>query len=107
MTIELGDLQITELKIKVKSSSTRISLPDREGDTTVNIHALTAKLIIRVPPDVAASIHNGFVMGTVEGNTAGFPMTETERHYQSANYETATKRADIRISGDLSSVEFV
>ncbi len=107
LTLELGVLQITELKIKVKSSSTRISLPDREGDTTINIDAITAKLIIRVPLDVAASIHNEFVMGTVEGDHARFPLLETERHYQSANYETATKCADIRIGGDNSDVEVV
>jgi uncharacterized membrane protein len=107
LTLELGALQITELKIKVKSSSTRISLPDREGDTTINVDAITAKLIIRVPLDVAVRIHNEFVMGTVEGDLARFPMTESERHYQSANYETATKRADIRIGGDQSSVAVV
>jgi predicted membrane protein len=107
LTLELGALQITELKIKVKSSSTRISLPDREGDTTINIDAITAKLIIRVPLDVATSIHNEFVMGTIEGDLARFPLTETERDYQSANYETAAKRADIRIGGDKSVVEFV
>jgi uncharacterized membrane protein len=107
LTLELGALQITELKIKVESSSTRISLPDREGHTTINIDAITAMLIIRVPLDVAASIHNEFVMGTVEGDLARFPTLETERHYQSANYERATKRADIRIGGDMSSVEVV
>jgi predicted membrane protein len=63
--------------------------------------------MIRVPPDVAASIHNEIVMGTVKGDLARFLMLEKERHYQSANYETATKRVDIRIGGDQSSVEFV
>jgi uncharacterized membrane protein len=107
LTLELGALQITDLKIRVKSSSTYISLPDREGYTAVNIDAITAKLMIRVPPDVATSIHNEIVMGTVEGDLARFLMLEKEHHYQSANYETATKRADIRIGGDQSSVAFV
>jgi uncharacterized membrane protein len=107
LTLALGALQITDLKIRVKSSSTHISLPDSEGTTTVTIEALTAKLIIHVPPEVAAGIHNEIVIGMVEGSLARVPMTETERHYRSANYETATKRADIRIDGDQSSVEFV
>jgi hypothetical protein len=47
------------------------------------------------------------VIGMVEANLARFPMTETERHYRSANFETASKRADIRIGGDQSSVELV
>jgi uncharacterized membrane protein len=107
LTLELEALQITELKIRAKSSSTRIFLPDREGDTTLNIDAITAKLIIHVPPDVAASIHNEFVTGAVDGDLARFVMMEPERYYQSANYETAKKRVNIRIGGDKSSVEIV
>ena len=34
-------------------------------------------------------------------------MIEKEQRYQSANYETATKRVDIQIGGDNSFVEIV
>ena len=107
LTLELGALKITDLKIRVKSTDTHFSLPDREGTTTVNIDTITATLVIQVPPDVAVSIHNEMVMGMVEGDLAGLAMTETNRHYQSANYGTATKRADIRIGGDMGTVEFI
>jgi uncharacterized membrane protein len=107
LTLELGGLQITDLKLWVKSTDTHISLPDREGYTTVNIEAITAKLVIRVPPDVAATIHNELGMGSVEGDLDRFHMIEKERHYQSANYETAMKRAEIHIGGDIASVELV
>jgi uncharacterized membrane protein len=106
-TLELRALQITDLKASVKASATHISLPDREGTTTVHVDVLAARLTVRVPPDVAVSIHNDMVMGMVEGNLARFPTMETERHYRSANYETAAKRADIRIGGDNGSVELV
>lgn len=69
--------------------------------------AIAARLIVRAPPDVAAAVHNEIVTGTVEGTLARFLVTEKEHHYQSANYETATKRVDIQIGGDNSSVEFV
>jgi predicted membrane protein len=107
LTLELGALQITDLKIKVESSSTQISLPDREGTTIVNIESITAKLMIRLPAGVAASIHNEMGIGTVEGDLARFLMLEKERHYQSANYETATKRVQLRIGGTTSSVQIV
>jgi uncharacterized membrane protein len=107
LTLELGALQITDLKIKVESSSTQISLPDREGTTIVNIESITAKLMIRLPAGVAASIHNEMGIGTVEGDLARFLMLEKERHYQSANYETATKRVELRIGGTTSSVQIV
>jgi hypothetical protein len=63
--------------------------------------------MIHVPPDVAAAIHNEMAMGTVLGNLDRFLMIEKDHKYQSVNYETALKRADIRIGGDVSSVEFV
>jgi uncharacterized membrane protein len=107
LTLELEALQITDLKLSVESSSTHISLPDREGTTTVNIAAKTAKIVIYVPPDVAAAIHYDIVMGSIEADLDRFHMIEDERHYRSANYETATKRAEIRIGGDMSPVEFV
>jgi hypothetical protein len=56
---------------------------------------------------VAVRIHNDIVMGMVEGDLARFPITDAGRRYQSANYETAAKRADIRVGGDNGSVEFV
>ena len=108
LTLELGALQITDLKIRVKSSLTNISLPDREGYTTVNIDTISAKLMIflfhrmwRLPFTMKSS------WGLLMGNLARFPMIEKEQRYQSANYETATKRVDIQIRGDNSFVEIV
>ena len=107
LTLALNALKITDLKIRVKSSDAHISLPDREGITTVNIDTITANLMIQVPSEGAFSIHNEMVMGVVEGDLPGLPMTETERHYESANYHTATKRADIRMGGNMGTVEFI
>jgi uncharacterized membrane protein len=67
----------------------------------------TLHLSDQIPPDVAATIHDEIVMGAVEGDLDRFHMIEKEHHYQSANYETATKRAEIRIGGETSSVEFI
>jgi len=107
LTLELGALKITDLKIRVKSSDAHLSLPDREGTTIANIETITATIMIQVPPDVGVSIHNEMVMGLVEGEFAGLHMTEPEHYYKSANYETATKHADIRIGGDMGTVQFV
>ncbi len=106
-TLELGALQITDLKLRANSSEMQISLPDRKGQTTVNIEAKTASLIIRIPSDVAASIHNEIITTSVEVDLARFPMIEEGREYRSKRYKTASKSVDIRINGTMSSVEIV
>jgi uncharacterized membrane protein len=104
-TCELGTLQITDLKIRANSSVTQISLPNREGHTTVNIEARTAALTIFVPPEVAAFIDDH---GERDTSSAGidllrFPMIEGGHGYRSEHYETASKRVDIHLdhSGSL------
>jgi hypothetical protein len=104
---QLGALQITELKIKTDTSFTQVFLPDRNGQTAVNIEANTAVLTLHVPPDTAASIHLGIVTSKVDVDLARFPMIEEGGEYRSKRYNAASKRVDIRIGGTMSSVRIV
>ena len=100
-------MQITDLKIRANSSATQISLPDREGYTTVSIEARTASFSILVPPDVAVYIHGKGYTVSDEIDLARFPMIEEGHEYRSEHYETASKRVDIRIDGTMSFVEII
>src|SRR6266508_1939151 len=108
-TCELEALQITDLKIRANSSATEISLPDREGHTTVNIEAKSASLTILVPGDVAAVIYDHGERDTsiAEIDLLRFPMIEESHEYRSEHYETASKRVDIRIDHSMSAVKIV
>jgi uncharacterized membrane protein len=108
-TFELGALQITDLKIKTSSSMINVSLPDRAGQTLVHVEANTAKLLILVPPNVAAHIHfpPSETFTSTEIDLARFPMIEEGREYRSKGYKTASKRVEIRIDGRMSSVQIV
>jgi uncharacterized membrane protein len=106
-SFELGALQITDLKLRTTIGNTEISLPDREGDTTVIVFATQASLIFRVPPDVAATIQIETVPARVELDLDRFPMIDNDLHYRSADYETATKRVNIRINGTEISVGII
>jgi TMEM175 potassium channel family protein len=106
-TLELGALQITDLKINANTSEIEISLPDRERQVTVHIEAKTAYLTLRVPPDVAAYIHGDRDPAADEIDLARFPMIKGLREYRSKRYKTASKRVDIRIDGTMSSVKIV
>jgi uncharacterized membrane protein len=104
---ELEELDITDLKLRANSSETQLSLPDREGQTTVHIESKTAMLIIYVPADVAAYIHGDRDSALDQINLVRFPMIEKAGEYQSENYETASKRVDIRIDGATVAVKIV
>lgn len=104
---ELEALEITDLKIRANSSETQISLPDREGQTAVHIESRAAMLTIYVPPQVAAYIHGDRDPALDQIDPVRFPMIEKAGEYQSEKYETASKRADIRIDGATVAVKIV
>jgi uncharacterized membrane protein len=108
-TLELGELQITDLKIRANGSLTEISLPDREGHTTVNIEARAASLTILVPADAAAFIsergERGMSLAGID--PLRFPRIEEGDEYRSERYETASKRLDIRIDHSSSAIKIV
>lgn len=106
-TIELGSLQITDLKINANTSETQISLPDREGHITVHVEAKTAFVTIHVPPDMAAYIHGDIDTVSDEIDLGRFPMIKEGGAYRSKRYKTASKRADIRIDHTMSSIKIV
>jgi hypothetical protein len=103
----LGVLQITDLKIRANTSEVQISLPNREGDTTVSIEAKTASFVILIPQDVAANIHGQKGTAIYEIDLARFPMIEEGVEYRSDRYKTASKRVDIRIDGSTAAVKIV
>jgi hypothetical protein len=107
--LELDSLWITDLKISANASLTQISLPDREGHTTVNVGARSASLTILVPADVAAFIddHGERDTSGVEIDLVRFPMIEGGNEYRSEHYETALKRVDIRIDHSMSAIKIV
>jgi hypothetical protein len=105
--LELGALQITDLKINANTSEIQISLPDREGEITAYIEVKTAYLTVHVPPDVAAYIHGDRDPAAVEIDLARFPMINGKHEYRSKRYKTASKRVDIRIDGTMSSVKIL
>ncbi len=109
-TLELVELQITELNMKTSSSDVLITLPANAGQTAVKVEGSTASLIIRIPPDVAALIRTSQADTITEIDVNRFPIIEKVEKglvYRSTNYETAANRVDIRLDIALGSVEMV
>jgi hypothetical protein len=96
-TMELTELQITELDLASNASSMLISLPAHAGRTLVKIQASKLALILRVPPEVGAHIRTRDTGVRPEIDLTRFPMTEQEGEYRSADYDTTANRVDIQM----------
>jgi len=105
--IELGELQITELKITTSASSMLIGLPANAGQTAVTIEAATASLVIQAPEGVAAYIRIKNALATAEIDVDRFPVVVDGHEYRSVNYDTAANRIDMQLEVAFGSVKIV
>lgn len=99
--LDLSRLRLSDLAVKTGASSSTITLPATAGSTSVRLDAGAASLTVRVPDGVAALIR-AEGLGSIAVDTGRFP-----RHggvYQSAGYDTAMNRVDLRASVGLGSL---
>ncbi len=103
--LDLADLQVKDLLLKTGASSTNLTLPAEAGLTQVKVEAGAAAVIIRVPEGVAARMKTEVGLAAVSVNQSRFP--KLNGYYQSADYESAENKADIRIEAGLGSIEIL
>ena len=101
---DLSDLLVTELKLETGASSTQITMPARAGSTLADIEAGVSSLKMTIPTGVATRIRVKSGLASVHVNATRFPRTDGDV-YQSADYATASNRADITIEAGVGSVE--
>jgi hypothetical protein len=103
-TLDLTNLKVVELDINSGASSTDISLPANAGNTLVDIDSGAASLNLHIPTGVAARIKVKSGIASVNVDANRFPRLDGGL-YQSADYATATNRADITIDTGVGSVD--
>jgi hypothetical protein len=103
-TLDLTDLKVIELDIDTGASSTEVRLPANAGNTRVDIDSGASSLSLRIPAGVAARIRVKSGIASVNVDSNRFARLEGGL-YQSADYATATNRADITIDTGVGSVE--
>lgn len=101
-TLELAELQVTQLTVKTGASSTRIVLPRTVERCSVRIEAGAAQVTVEVPQGVAATIRSQMGLGSSSVDEGRFPRTA--HGWESPDYATAAHRADIHVSGGVGSV---
>lgn len=101
--IDLSDLRVTDLKLETGASSTHLTLPANAGHTQAEIEAGAASVNIRVPEGVAARIRVEGGLISTDVDTSRFP--QLGGLYQSADYDSASNRVDLRIEGGAGSIK--
>lgn len=100
--LDLAELQVTSLVVKTGASDTRIVLPRDTPACDVRIDAGAAQVVVEIPAGVAARIRSQVGLGSTNVDLARFPRTPDG--WESADFATAERRAEIRVAGGLGSV---
>ena len=101
--LNLSDLQVKDLRLKTGASATDLTLPASAGMTQVKIEAGVASVNIHIPDGVAARVEAEAGLASVSVDQNRFP--KVNGYYQSAGYEDAENKLDIRIETGLGSIE--
>lgn len=101
--LDLTDLQVKDLVLKTGASSTDIKLPAGAGFTRLKIEAGAASVVLHVPEGVAARVEAQAGLASVSVDQNRFP--KQNGYYQSADYEGAKNKVDIRIETGMASIE--
>lgn len=100
-SIDLSALRLRRLELHTGASETHVRLPE-SGATEVRAEAGLASLTIEVPQGVAARIRSSVALGSATVDEARF--SRTMDGWASPDYDTATNRADLHLSGGLGSI---
>jgi hypothetical protein len=101
--IDLSDLLVRDLKLETGASDTEVTLPARAGLTRVKIESGAARVVVRVPGGVAATIRSESGLARVDIDRTRFVQTGDHR-YESPDYAAAVNKADIRIETGVGTV---
>ncbi|MFN2121407.1 MAG: LiaI-LiaF-like domain-containing protein [Anaerolineales bacterium] len=101
----LADLTVTGLEFQGGASNLNLTLPTRVGSFVSEIEAGAASIEVRVPKGVGLRLHAKSI-GSLNIDEAAFPRRAPDV-YESADYESVTARADVRIDGGATSVRVV
>lgn len=100
-SIDLLALRIPRLELHTGASETRVRLPG-SGATAVRAEAGVASLTLEVPQGVAARVRSRMAIGSTNVDETRFPRTMDG--WASPDFDSATNRVEIDVSGGLGSI---
>ena len=106
-SLNLHDLNVTELRLETGASDTEVILPAVTEYTEFKVQSGAASVNIRVPQGVAAKIR---ISGALMGNNVDlqrFPMVSGDpgnKLYQSPDYDAAAQQVEIKVDAGVGSI---
>jgi hypothetical protein len=101
--LDLTALRVTELRVATGASSTEVRLPSAAGNMNVRIEAGAASVKIWVPQGVGARIRAEGGLSEIRVDPSRFPKQGLV--HQSADYDAAANKVDLKIQMGVGSVE--
>lgn len=99
--LDLSGMQITSLDMDTGVGQTSVTLP-AQGNLKVDMDGGIGEVIIRIPETLAARIQAKSGIGSV---SVSGPFKREGNDWTSDNYETATQKADLNVSGGIGSID--
>jgi hypothetical protein len=101
-TLDLRDMNITDLKLETGASETRLTLPAR-GRYRADLDFGAASLEVTVPEGLSARIHASLGAAEIKVDESRFPRNGN--YYQSPDFSTAANTVDMTIDGGAASIK--
>jgi hypothetical protein len=101
-TIDLREMNITDLKLETGASETRLTLPAR-GRFHADFDLGAASLEVTVPDGLSARIHTS--LGAVELKVDETRFPRNGSYYQSPDFDSATNAVDMTIDAGAASIK--
>lgn len=100
--LDLTALQVKNISLQTGASSTDLKLPAKAGTTYLKVEAGAASVDIHVPQGVAARVETASGLASITVDQGRFPKVGDV--YQSADFEKAENKVDIRIETGVSAI---
>lgn len=101
--LDLSRLRLEKFRLASGASSVEVKMPAAAGRTDARIESGAASLAIEIPPGVAARIEIESGLANARVDTTRFP--QSGKTYQSADFETAAHRLDLRVEAGVASID--
>ena len=102
LDINLQDVLASRIELKTGASTVDLTLP-AHGASLLDVEAGAASINVRIPDTTAARIHVKSGVTAINVDEQRFPQLDSGM-YQSANFDTATDRAEIIVQSGMGSI---
>ncbi len=100
--LDLSNLCVSRLDLRTGAGSVDVTMPAHAGKTVAHIDSGVAEVVVNVPAGVAAHIHGGVRLGTLNVNDSRFPKHVDG--FESADYQTAQNQVEINVQSAIGAV---